>query len=167
MKTFAHINAAGGVVGIGMIYLESGSFTEPVADQVAALGEDAGIKAYGDSVRQDPALTTIVIDTAQMPGGSAMGYDKMFRGAFRHGGGLKVAVDMPTARLIAHDARRKKRAAEMAPLDIQASIPAQATAAEAARQKIRDKYAVIQTQIDGALDDLALKNLVTAMLARP
>jgi hypothetical protein len=35
-------------------------------------------------------------------------------------------------------------------LDIKATIPSEATAAEAARQVIRDKYAAMQTAIDAA-----------------
>lgn len=31
MKTFAHINAAGNIVGIGMIYFEDGNLTPEVA----------------------------------------------------------------------------------------------------------------------------------------
>lgn len=160
-----------------MIYMASGGYTDAVAAQVAALGEDAGIRAYGDSVRPrvlvngvsvvDPAITTVVIDTAQMPGGSAMGYDKLFRAAFRHGVGAGVIVDMPKAKLIAHDMRRAKRARELAPLDIQATIPSQAATAEAARQVIRNDYAVIQTNIDAAPSDVALKALVVAMRSRP
>lgn len=177
MKTFAHKNAAGEIVGIGMIYMESGGYTDAVAAQVAELGEDAGIKAYGDSVRPrvvingvsvvDPSITTVVIDTAQMPGSDPNAYDKTFRGAFRHGAGVSVVVDMPSAKLIAHDMRREKRAMEFAPLDIQATIPGQATAAEAARQVIRSDYAAIQSSIDSAVTDAALKSIVDTMTARP
>lgn len=39
---------------------------------------------------------------------------------------------------------------EFAPLDIKATIPSEATAAEAARQVIRDKYATMQAAIDAA-----------------
>lgn len=166
MKTFAHKNAAGDIVGIGMIYMESGGYTDAVAAQVAALGEDAGIRAYGDSVRPSPTLTTVVIDTAQMPGSDPNTYDKTFRGAFRHGVGAAVVVDMPKAKLLAHDMRRAKRAKELAPLDIQATIPSQAAAAEAQRQRIRDDYVVIQTEIDRSNTDLELKAIVVAALSR-
>lgn len=46
--------------------------------------------------------------------------------------------------------RGPARAAEFAPLDVQATIPAQAAQAEAARETIRQKYAAIQTNIDAA-----------------
>ena len=81
--------------------------------------------------------------------------DRTFRGAWtmQNNG---VAHDMGKARDIAHDRRRAKRAEEFAPLDIDATIPAKAAVAEAKRQSIRDKYAVLQTQIDAcnALEDL-------------
>lgn len=163
MKTFAHINPAGDIVGIGMIYMESGGYTEPVAAKVAELGEDAGIKAYGDSVKTDPTLTTIVIDTAQMPGDDPNTYDKTFRGAFKHVGGVKVDVDLSKAKLISHDKRRVKRGEELAPLDVQATIPSQAAAAEAARQAIRDKYAAMQTAIDACATVAQLKSIISGL----
>lgn len=166
MKTFAHINAAGDVVGIGMIYLEAGGLVEPVQQRVTALGEDAGIVAYGDSVRPDPSLVTVVIDTSQMPGDDPNGYDKTFRAAYKHGGGFKVIEDPGKSKLIAHDMRRVKRAGEFAPLDVQATIPSQAAEAEAKRQQIRDDYAAIQTEIDAAADMVALRATVAGMRGR-
>lgn len=160
MKTFAHINPAGDIVGIGMIYMESGGFTEPVAIKVAELGEDAGIKSYGDSVKADPTSVTVIIDTAQMPGDDPNTYDKTFRGAFKHVGGVKVDVDLSKAKLITHDKRRVKRGEELAPLDVQATIPSQASTAEAARQAIRDKYAAMQTEIDACVTPEQLKSII-------
>ena len=61
-----------------------------------------------------------------------------------------IAINIDKAKAIAHDKRRAARAAEFAPLDIKATIPSEAVAAEAARQAVRDKYAVIQTDIDSA-----------------
>lgn len=61
-----------------------------------------------------------------------------------------ISINIDKAKSIAHDARRAARAEEFAPLDIQATIPAQAAAAEAARQVVRDKYAAMQTAIDSA-----------------
>ena len=61
-----------------------------------------------------------------------------------------IIVNMDKAKAIGHDIRREERAKEFAPLDIQATIPAKAEEAEAARQVIRDKYAVIQQEIDAA-----------------
>lgn len=61
-----------------------------------------------------------------------------------------ININVNKAKDIAHDIRRAKRSEEFAPLDIQATIPSQASAAESARQVIRDKYAAMQTQIDAA-----------------
>jgi len=61
-----------------------------------------------------------------------------------------ITINIDKAKTIAHDIRRAARSAEFAPLDIKATIPSEATAAEAARQVIRDKYAAMQTAIDAA-----------------
>ena len=61
-----------------------------------------------------------------------------------------ITINLDKAKNIAHDKRRAARSAEFAPLDIKATIPAEAQAAEAARQAIRDKYATMQTAIDAA-----------------
>jgi hypothetical protein len=61
-----------------------------------------------------------------------------------------ITVNLDKAKAIVHDIRRAKRTAEFAPLDIKATIPAEAAAAEAARQAVRDKYATIQSDIDAA-----------------
>ena len=61
-----------------------------------------------------------------------------------------IRVNLDKAKSIGHDIRRAERSKEFAPLDIKATIPSEAEAAEAARQAIRDKYAVIQSGIDAA-----------------
>jgi hypothetical protein len=61
-----------------------------------------------------------------------------------------ITINIDKAKNIAHDIRRSKRAEEFSPLDIQATIPSQASAAESARQVVRDKYAAMQTQINSA-----------------
>ena len=61
-----------------------------------------------------------------------------------------ITINLTKAKTIAHDKRREARSAEFAPLDIKATIPSEATAAEAARQVVRDKYATMQTAIDTA-----------------
>jgi hypothetical protein len=63
---------------------------------------------------------------------------------------MGIVINVNKAKDIAHDIRRSKRAEEFAPLDIQATIPSQASAAESARQVVRDKYAAMQTQINSA-----------------
>ena len=61
-----------------------------------------------------------------------------------------ITINIDKAKSIAHDKRREARSAEFAPLDIKATIPSEATAAEAARATIRAKYATMQTAIDSA-----------------
>lgn len=61
-----------------------------------------------------------------------------------------ITINIDKAKSIAHDKRREARSAEFAPLDIKATIPSEATAAEAARQAVRDKYASMQAAIDAA-----------------
>jgi len=74
-----------------------------------------------------------------------------------------ITIDLNKAKTIAHDKRRAARAAEFAPLDIRVTIPSEATAAEAARQAVREKYATVQTSIDGAADVGALKTIVEGL----
>ena len=64
-----------------------------------------------------------------------------------------ITINVNKAKTIAHDVRRAARAVEFKPYDevIMKQIPGNdATAAEAARQVIRDKYAAMQTAIDTA-----------------
>ena len=61
-----------------------------------------------------------------------------------------ITINIDKAKTIAHDKRREARSAEFAPLDIKATIPSEATAAEAARAAIRTKYATMQTAIESA-----------------
>jgi len=68
-----------------------------------------------------------------------------------------ITINITKAKSIAHDARRTARSAEFAPLDIKASIPSEAAAAEAARAVIRSKYAEMQTAIDAATTATEIK----------
>lgn len=61
-----------------------------------------------------------------------------------------IVINLDKAKSIGHEMRRAARTEEFKPLDIKATIPSEAVAAEAQRQVIRDKYAVIQTNIDTA-----------------
>ena len=71
-----------------------------------------------------------------------------------------IVINLNKAKDIAHELRRAARSAEFAPLDIKATISSEAAAAEAARQVIRDKYAVMQTQMDAAQNVDQLKALL-------
>jgi hypothetical protein len=61
-----------------------------------------------------------------------------------------ITININKAKAIGHDMRRAARAEEFAPLDVKATIPSEAAAAEEARQAIREKYAAIQADIDAA-----------------
>jgi hypothetical protein len=71
-----------------------------------------------------------------------------------------ITVNLTKAKAITHEARRTARAAEFAPLDVKATIPSEAVAAEAARAVIRTKYADMQTAVDAAADVAALKTIM-------
>ena len=63
-----------------------------------------------------------------------------------------IVINIDKAKNIAHDMRRAARDEEFKPFDevIAKQIPGQMEAAEAQRQLIREKYAVMQAQIDAA-----------------
>ena len=73
---------------------------------------------------------------------------------------MAIVIDLNKAKSIAHDKRRAARSVEFAPLDIKATIPTEAQAAEAARQVIREKYATMQTQINSVQTIVELKSLL-------
>jgi hypothetical protein len=74
-----------------------------------------------------------------------------------------ININLNKAKAIVHDIRRVARAAEFAPLDIKATIPSEAAAAEAARQAVREKYAAIQADIDAAPGVPELKLIVESL----
>lgn len=71
-----------------------------------------------------------------------------------------IRINIDKAKGIAHDVRRAKRAEEFAPLDVKATIPSEAAAAEAARQAVRARYAEMQEQIDAAQSPDELKAII-------
>ena len=73
---------------------------------------------------------------------------------------MPIGINLDKAKQIAHDRRRAARSAEFAPLDIKATIPSEAQAAEAARQAIREKYATMQEQMDATQTPEELKALL-------
>ena len=79
---------------------------------------------------------------------------------------MPIVTNMTKAKDIAHEMRRAKRAEEFAPHDevIMKQIPgADADAAEAARVDIRAKYETVQTDIDAAINEVELRNVVENM----
>jgi hypothetical protein len=94
-----------------------------------------------------------IVDEADIP------TDRTFRGAWVMGD-CCIDHDLDRCRAIGHDIRRAKRAEEFAPHDevIAKQIPgADASAAEAARQVVRDRYAEVQDAIDAAADPFEIK----------
>jgi len=78
--------------------------------------------------------------------------DRFFRNAWV-ANGAAVEIDLDQAKEIGHTIRRQQRAEEFKPHDevIMKQIPgADAVAAEATRQEIRNKYAQVQEQINAA-----------------
>ena len=85
--------------------------------------------------------------------------DRFFRNAWV-ANGTAVDIDLDKAKDIGHDIRRTQRAEEFAPFDaiIMKQIPGNSAAdAEASRQAIRDKYAMIQAAIDNAVNTDEIK----------
>jgi hypothetical protein len=74
-----------------------------------------------------------------------------------------ITINIDKAKAIAHDKRRQARSAEFAPLDIKATIPSEAVAAEEARALIRTKYATMQAEIDAATTINALTARIVAL----
>ncbi len=74
-----------------------------------------------------------------------------------------ITINMDKAKSIAHDIRRDKRKEEFAPLDeiIMKQLPGQSLdSVEQQRQMIRDKYAVMQNEINAAKDPQGLKTIL-------
>ena len=71
-----------------------------------------------------------------------------------------ITINLDKAKTITHEARRFARSAEFAPLDIKATIPSEAVAAEAARQEIRDRYTAMQASINEATEVATLKTIM-------
>jgi len=63
---------------------------------------------------------------------------------------MGIVINIDKAKAIGHDIRRAARAEEFKPLDVKATIPSEAEAAETARQVVRAKYAEMQVAIDAA-----------------
>lgn len=131
---------------------------EPAEGQTQAEAEAAHLAAIVAGAVPEGAAWE-VIDAAEVET-----RERTFRKAWRQAG-KAITTDLPAARLIAHDKRRDARAREFAPLDVEATIPAKASEAEAKRQAIRDRYAVVQTNIDAAADEAALLAIVQALPA--
>lgn len=125
------------------------SIIYPTSEALGLLGIDAVAK------KDVPVgVPYEVVDVSVIP------TDRTFRNAWFHASPNKIEIDLPKAKLLAHDKRRTKRATEFAPLDVKTTIPAEAAAAEAARKIVRDKYDAMQVEIDGCTTVEELKAIV-------
>ena len=116
----------------------------PTADGIAIIIPTESVELALKDVPAGVAYEIVTVD--DIPS------DRFFRNAWK-ANGAAIEVDMPKAKEIGHEIRRSKRAEEFAPHDevIAKQIPGNdTTAAEAARQEIRDRYAVMQAKIDKA-----------------
>jgi hypothetical protein len=99
-----------------------------------------------------------IVDEADIPS------DRYFRNAWVMGD-CCVEHDIDKCKALGHDIRRQQRAEEFKPYDdvIAKQIPgADAAEAEAKRQEIRDKYALIQDVIEGASTPDEIKTALEA-----
>lgn len=103
-----------------------------------------------------PVIGTVLAEHAEV---NSFPEDRVFRGAWRLVAG-ELVTDLPEAKLIAHEKRRQVRSEAFKPLDVEATIPSKAVAAEAARQVIRDADDVKQVAIDAAVDEAGLRELL-------
>ena len=79
---------------------------------------------------------------------------------------MPIVTNLTKAKTIAHEMRRANREEEFKPHDevISKQIPgADADAAETARAAIRTKYETVQTDIDAAVNEVELINVVENM----
>jgi hypothetical protein len=94
-----------------------------------------------------------IVDEADIP------TDRYFRNAWVMGD-CCIEQDLGKCKALGHELRRQQRAKEFTPFDevIMKQIPgADSVAAEEARQAIREKYALIQDVIDGAITPEEIK----------
>lgn len=90
-----------------------------------------------------------IVDEADVP------TCRLFRAAWKFGE-AGIAEDTEVAKQVAHDLRRAAREEEFAPLDkavvIATANPEALAEAEAERQQVRDRYAVIQDDLEACAD---------------
>lgn len=124
-------------------YLNNGS--ELIKNPVIVIAESEKVNV-SEIIDDIPAnLMPVITEQSLLP-------DRSFIKAWDISEG-SVGVNMGIAKAIGHEMRRNERAKEFAPLDeqIMKQLPnTDVAAVEAERQAIREKYAVIQQQIDSA-----------------
>lgn len=119
-------------------------------------------KPHGQLVIIAPAAPgDVKLILANTPGSicverTALPTDSRLIDAWRLASGCLI-VDLVCAKTIAHDIRRRVRSEQMAPLDIESTVPYLALKAEEKRQALRNEHGAIQAAIDiaGCVDDIS------------
>ncbi len=93
-----------------------------------------------------------VVDDSVIPS------DRTFRGAWERSGAT-VVHDLTKCKEIAHELRLSKREEEFAPINIDIDDPADSHGAT--RTALRSKYSTMETDIDSALTEGAIKTILT------
>lgn len=114
---------------------------------------------YEDLISKDipQDVTSYTVEDVDLP------TNVMFRDAWELTNG-KVTINLDKSKELTHKQRRQKRALELKQYDLEATVPSLAEQAEQQRQIIRDKYGVIQTEIDEAEDIETLEKIVQELL---
>jgi hypothetical protein len=73
---------------------------------------------------------------------------------------MPIGINLNKAKEIAHEKRRSDRSKAFAPLDIKVTIPSESVKAEEERKKIRERYNVMQIEIDNATSVEQLKQII-------
>lgn len=132
-------------------------FTRPSDGGVSIIVPAPGV-SEADAAKAVPGgVPYEVVNVADIPS------DRTFRDGWERNG-RAIGHNLGKCKEIAHAKRRAARAAEFAPLDVEATIPAKAAQAEAAREAIRQKYATMQAGIDAAASVEALKAAAAGVL---
>ena len=76
-----------------------------------------------------------------------------------------ITINLNKAKIVSHEIRRTARENEFAPWDtlIMRQVPNQIENAEAKRQLIREKYAIVQTNIDQAENVETLSQIIKTL----
>lgn len=127
-----------------------------IAVIVPADGFTAQICIEKGDVPED-AIQHKVVQTEDVPS------DRTFRSAWVWDGRKKnkMRESVTKSKEICHNRRRCKRNEEFKPLDIKATIPAEAAEAEEGRKKVRKKHNRIQLDIDACSSPEELKAIIT------
>lgn len=77
---------------------------------------------------------------------------------------INISIDIEKYKTIAHNWRRAARSEEFFPWDLKSTIPMEKENAELERQKIREKYQVLQQEIDIATTAEQIKTVIGKFL---